>query len=159
MTSYTASVLALVGSAIIVGQIPGLGLKTKVPANECQNWNSTSLCTFDNIIIERPTQDCSGISYLDILNDTDTINSDISCDTDLEKESPDCTIWNPFSSFSINLSPIKLQDISRALVANLKADNDIKLFGNPGNWKWTDAIKSYLLKDSVPTILFPIASF
>lgn len=128
-------------------------------AHECQNWNSTSPCTIDSIIIDMPTQDCSVISYLDRLNDTDVI-SDISCDTDLEKESPDCAIWNPFSSFSINLSPIKLQDISRALVANLKVDNDIKLFGNPGyTWKWTDAIKNYLLKDSVPTILFPIASF
>lgn len=156
LTSYTASVLALIGSAIIVGHIPGLGLKAKVPTTECQNWNHTSPCTFtDNIIINNQIQDCFvSPDLLDRLNDTDVNIPDLNNNNN----DADCSNWNPFSL--LYLSPIKIEDVSRVLAENLKGNNDIKLFGTHGNaWKWTDAIKNYLLKDSVPTILFPIASF
>ncbi|KAK6625074.1 hypothetical protein RUM43_005365 [Polyplax serrata] len=77
MISYTASVLALVGSALLVGQIPGLKLKPKVPMTDISEWNvnSTSSTLSDNLINVdcNAIQDCNKSIYIDTLTDSGNI--------------------------------------------------------------------------------------
>lgn len=77
MISYTASVLALVGSALLVGQIPGLKLKPKVPMTDISEWNvnSTSSTLSENLINVdcNAIQDCNKSMYIDTLTDSGNI--------------------------------------------------------------------------------------
>lgn len=169
MTSYTASVLALVGSALLVGQIPGLAFKSRtqgIGANQCQNWHNTSssMPFVDSHIESNIIQDCLAPSSLEKLNDSDVEEPSIFCrdirSLSIGDTQRDCITWNPRHVLSSQLNPTSWLNAAHSLLVHFKGNNDLKLFDQTlTTWSWADVIKNYLLKESAPAILFPIASF
>lgn len=68
MLSYTASVLALVGSALLVGQIPGLSLNPVMPMTEVDDWTNSSSpsALLENLLLHsEKLQDCNSSFILE----------------------------------------------------------------------------------------------
>lgn len=149
LTSYTASMLLLLGSALLVSQIPGLGFKPKVEqTNTNQNWSNISSFNSENFITQNwyktPPANLNNFE----LKSNNTFSNILM---------PNSLVHNKKHFFTELPSQQDEFYIHVRVISN-------KLFNNSFNstktvWDWTDVIINYVLMNSVSSILFTAKDF
>ncbi|KAL0272435.1 UNVERIFIED_CONTAM: hypothetical protein PYX00_005404 [Menopon gallinae] len=154
LTSYTASMLTLLGSALLVSQIPGLGFKTKTEQiSNNQNWSNISSYNSANFMIQDwpitpPLVNSNHYDFGSELEPNITLNDLLIPNSLVNNEKH---LFMEITSPQDELYP-HVRDI--AIKRHNDAFNTTKTV-----WDWTDVIINYLLMNSVSSILFPAKDF
>ena len=163
MLSYTASILALVGSALIVSHIPGLELKPKLTTPEVKEWNNTSLPgqTHSPIIYSERTEDAKNLTtviprvYFNI-RESEFLNlsRNIPCKTCYKDK--DLNIWNKWYSY---LLPTNIIDAEYFNFEKKELKSGLLFTQNFNMWIWPEYIKKFFIKEPTPRGFHFISSF
>lgn len=169
MLSYTASVLTLVGSALLVSQIPGLGLKPKVPISDIANNWTSPLPSAENVLGHSTgIQDCNISCSLELRTEVNITDPEFSrlCQPGYNfiinhnlESGTNVHYLKGFDAF-MYFTPNNFLDVGNLIIEKSKYGSlGISLTRSFNVWTWSDYLNNFLLKDSVPRSFYSVASY